>query len=1106
MSLTRLSDQMELVSTADFPHGKYPFEKFNQVQSRVFEICGKNCNCVIAAPTSVGKTVCAELFMSHEVRVRGGKAIYLAPLRALAKEKIDDWTSPDSIFGDLKIAICTGDYRLTESRIKELNEADIIVMTSEMLNSRCRNMDSEKNDFLKDCGTIVVDESHLLTVPGRGDHLEVGLMKFSEFARDPRMVFLSATMPNVDQIADWVGCSLVKKDTYLVKSEYRPCPLDIHYENYEVSESYELTEEYKVSKAVDIARNYPDDKFLVFVHSKNTGERVKKALLDAKVECEFHNADLDKDKRHEVEKKFKYGKLRVIIATSTLAWGCYKHGSRVVMPDGSLKDVKDIVVGDKLMCPVDEGFAPRKVVKEKTFKSDRGYFVKLECGDTMTVSEDHVFLAAKERNSPEWCDVSSLSKGDFVAVPSDLKIWTKELQGINRFWYLVGFAFGDGCLVDCGFHADGSQKATLDLCLGKMNRLSKNVIKMFSEEFDYNVKVVNDTNGIPHIRTKKKEIVDKFLEILPLGRKNGQDDMPKSTYASQLKIKSFLRGLFDADGGPEDHSNGNLSVGLTNISEKVVQSVRCILLGFGIRSSFGRKLMKPSVINGRLQMPARKYCYRLRIFGSDNIRKFEDNIGFGCPDKSTRISKYLVAKSSERSKDLIPARELIKDHLIHNSMGASHFKSFTNCDLYNSIKTQDCRRNTISKLLSSTEKRTKLNDLVEKPYFWSRIKEIKKCRGGLFKEIEIESPHAYVGCGAISHNCNFPARRVVITGVHRGMSEVETYDIFQMAGRAGRPGYDPRGDVYILLPDNNSEHHEDRLSSPKDIESQLLSYSGKEEDPHYKTLAFHLVSEIHHGQIATLKDIHHWYGKSLAYFQYNDLEDSIVDKTMDLLMRVGAVKEVDGKYEVTSVGKVSSMMYYSPFDVADLRRNFKFLFGNGLQINDMAVALALGNVDSIRMGFVTRAEKDEMEDFASKVQNAFGGGYLESSIKGAYAYYCLLNGHTLGPFNAMARGLQMDFERLASVLNMLDSMAAKWNKREFFTNLSLRIAYGVRPELIDLCKVPNVGKVRAERLYAAGIRKPADMLKNPHAVKKILNMKDDKIMEILKGAKSIISS
>ena len=238
MSLIQLSDQPNLVDVAQFIHGKYSFENFNRVQSRVFEVCHDNCNCVIAAPTGVGKTVCAELFMSDEIFSRGGKAIYLAPLKALAKEKIDEWTSKDSIFGSRKISICTGDYRLTEARQKELQEADIIIMTSEMLNSRCRNLESENNEFLRDCGTLVVDEAHLLTVPGRGDHLEIGLMKFSELARDPRIVFLSATMPNVDQIANWVACSLVKKDTYLITSDYRPCPLEFHYEEYETSESY----------------------------------------------------------------------------------------------------------------------------------------------------------------------------------------------------------------------------------------------------------------------------------------------------------------------------------------------------------------------------------------------------------------------------------------------------------------------------------------------------------------------------------------------------------------------------------------------------------------------------------------------------------------------------------------------------------------------------------------------------------------------------------------------------------------------------------------------------------------------------------------------------
>ena len=1100
MSLIKLSDREELVPTSDFIHGRYGFSHFNRVQSRVFEVHDRECNCVIAAPTGVGKTVCAEMFMADEVRRRGGKAIYLAPLRALAKEKIDEWTDEGSVFAGLKLAICTGDYRLTDSRRKELEEADVIVMTSEMLSSRCRNMDSEKNDFLKDCGTLVVDESHLLTVPGRGDHLEVGLMKFSRIARNLRIVFLSATMPNVDEIANWVACSLVRKDTYLIVSDYRPCPLEIHYEEYEVAETYDQTEDYKVSKVVDIVREHHKDKFLVFVHSKATGERIRKALEERRIESEFHNADLEKEKRHAVEHKFKHGDLRVLIATSTVAWGCYRHGSRVVLPNGSLKDIAEVHAGDKLLCPVGRGFKAKKVVRTKDFSADNGYFVHLECGDHMTVSEDHVFLSAKGRSSPEWNGVSSLSKGDFVAVPSDLGLWEKE-AAVDRFWYLVGFAFGDGCLTVRGTHADGFDKIALDICLGKMDPLADKVVKMFSEEFDYTPTVRNDTNGVPHLVTSKRAITDRFVKLLPVGRKNGNDDIPRSLYGSQSRIRSFLGGLFDSDGGTESHSNGNLSVGLTNISEKAVESVRTLLLGFGIRSSFGRKKMKKSVIDGRIQMPVRKYCYRLRVFGRNNLALFAKHIGFECPKKAQSLKDYLKSEAAGHPKDLVPARDLLKEHLDANGFISKDFHEITGSDLYNSLKKQDCARTTISKLIVSSKNKTRLNDLFERPYFWSRIKEIRACEGGTFREIEMEDPHAYVGCGAISHNCNLPARRVIIAGVHRGMAEVENYDIMQMAGRAGRPGYDPRGDVHILIPDRNPDHHIDRIADPKRIESQLLASTGKE-DPHYKTLAFHIVSEIHHGNIATKDDLHEWYGRSLAYFQYEELDDSIADKTLDLLIRVGAIKEADGKYEVTSVGKVSSMMYYSPFDVADLRRNFKYLFANGLESNDLAVCMALGNVDSIRMGFVSRAEKEEMESFSAQFKKAFGE-QLESTIKGAHAYYCLLNGLPLGPSTSMARGLQMDFDRLVSVLGLLDSMAAKWNRSSFFRDLSMRMSYGVRSELVGLCLLPNVGKVRAEKLFHAGFKNPKDLIKNPILVKKVLNMKEDKVKEIIECAKSL---
>jgi replicative superfamily II helicase len=660
-----LEDQSDLVESRLYPdYAKFSFEKFNPVQSRIFEIYNHDCNVVIAAQTSAGKTVCAEMFMAQEIRERGGKAMYLAPLRALAKEKIDDWTDEKHHFNDVNISICTGDYRLTEKRKEELEKSNVIVMTSEMLNSRCRNYKSESNTWLKEVKTIVIDEFHLLTVPGRGDHLECGLMKFTKISPDCRIIALSATMPNVQQITEWLEF-ITKRKTYLFKSNYRPCPLSIHYEEYEDDGTYEMNEESKIDSAIDILRKHPQDKFLIFTHTKNTGEKIKKQLLQFGVEAEFHNADLEAKKRHEVEKRFRTGQLRAIVATSTLAWGL-----------------------------------------------------------------------------------------------------------------------------------------------------------------------------------------------------------------------------------------------------------------------------------------------------------------------------------------------------------------------------------------------------------------------------------------------NLPARRVIITGVHRGVNEVDTYDIFQMAGRAGRPGYDPRGDVYILLPRKKYDYHIDRLSAPTDIVSQLLTHIGDADNPHYKTLAFHLVSEIHHGEIKTIEDIHKWYERSLAYFQSLDLEDSIVDQTIELLLQVGAIKEIDGVYEATIIGKISSMFYYSPFDVADLRRNFKIIFANKLEDNDLSLSYALGNIDSIRMNFVTKSEKEEMEDYAYSLNKCFSG-CSESSMKGGYAYFCLLRGSDLGPFNSLGKNLQMDFERTKSVLLALDSMNCKWNKKDFFETLSLRLAYGVRKELVEFCKIPNIGRVRAEKLYSAGFRNTKDLLGNFEKLKNVLNMKEDKIKEIL---------
>jgi replicative superfamily II helicase len=670
--IIKVSDQNIVVATSQYPHAKWKFEHFNPVQSRVMDFYNQDCNALIAARTSAGKTTVAEQFMAEEVRSRGGKAMFLAPLRALAREKVSDWTSKDHHFSDLKVSICTGDFRLTKERSKELNDANIIIMTSEMLSHRSRCHSSEQSEFLKQIGTLVIDESHLLGVIGRGDHLEVGLMKFVQNNPKARIILLSATMPNVEEIAEWVSYCLNQKQTYVLRSDYRPVPLTVHYESYDDDiRGYDAIEREKVNKALDIIEWYKDDKFIVFTHTKKTGELMKKELLASGIDCQFHNADLDSQERAKVEDKFRNDpKFKVIIATSTLAAGL-----------------------------------------------------------------------------------------------------------------------------------------------------------------------------------------------------------------------------------------------------------------------------------------------------------------------------------------------------------------------------------------------------------------------------------------------NMPARRVIILGVHRGVNEVESYEIIQMCGRSGRYGIDPMGDAYILVPESQVNNYKAKYSKSNRIESQLLERVGTQ----FKTLAFHLVSEIFSGEVKSTDDVHKWFKRSLAYFQNKSFDDSVVDSTLELLKKCGAIAEEDGIWKARTVGKVSSMFYMSPFDVSDLYFNFKNLFDSGKESDDQLVALAIGNIDSQRMNIVNKQEKEEISLFANQIRMKFTGKYLaDGAIKAAFCYNSMMNGANTQALASFQRNLQLDYNRLSQVLIALDSMSGSWGKINWIRTLEARIAYGVPVHLLDLCKVANIGRVRANKLFDAGIKSAKDIAKlDATKLGKIINMKSESAQKIIDEAQGL---
>ncbi|NIS35853.1 MAG: DEAD/DEAH box helicase, partial [Actinobacteria bacterium] len=183
---------------------------------------------VAAVPTASGKTLMAALAMLSAVE-RGGTALYIVPLRALAAEKRDEFAAYEAIGVD--VGISTGNYESTDDW---LAAKDIVVATSEKVDSLIRNGAS----WIDDLACVVADEVHLVDDAHRGPTLEVTLAKLRRQLPDLQTVALSATIGNADEIADWL-------DAELVESTWRPIDLrtGVYYGNainFDDGEQYEL--------------------------------------------------------------------------------------------------------------------------------------------------------------------------------------------------------------------------------------------------------------------------------------------------------------------------------------------------------------------------------------------------------------------------------------------------------------------------------------------------------------------------------------------------------------------------------------------------------------------------------------------------------------------------------------------------------------------------------------------------------------------------------------------------------------------------------------------------------------------------------------------------
>nr|MBA3302714.1 DEAD/DEAH box helicase [Acidimicrobiia bacterium] len=186
------------------PPPAYDFQ-LDGFQRRAIAALDEGSSVLVAAPTGSGKTVVAEHAVAEALAV-GAKAFYTTPIKALSNQKYGDLARRH---GAHNVGLLTGDNAVN-------GDAPVVVMTTEVL----RNMIYASSPALRGLRYVVLDEVHYLQDTYRGPVWEEVIV---HLAPEVRLVCLSATVSNAEELADWI--STVRGRTEAIIEERRPVEL-----------------------------------------------------------------------------------------------------------------------------------------------------------------------------------------------------------------------------------------------------------------------------------------------------------------------------------------------------------------------------------------------------------------------------------------------------------------------------------------------------------------------------------------------------------------------------------------------------------------------------------------------------------------------------------------------------------------------------------------------------------------------------------------------------------------------------------------------------------------------------------------------------------------
>ena len=361
------------------------FQFFNPMQTQLFHcMYHTSANVLLGSPTGSGKTVASELAMWWAFRERpGSKVVYIAPMKALVRERVQDWGKRLTQQMGIRLVELTGD---NTPDTRTIRDADIIVTTPEKWDGISRSW--QTRSYVQQVSLVIIDEIHLLG-GDRGPILEIIVSRMNYIASQKkgsvRLVGMSTACANAMDLANWLG---VKDGLFNFRHSVRPVPLEIFIDGFPEQRGFcPLMQSMNRPTFLAIKSHSPDKPVIVFVASRRQTRLTARDLINlcgmednprrfvrmseedlalnlARVKDDalresisfgigLHHAGLVESDRQLAEELFANNKIQVLVATSTLAWGVNLPAHLVVVKgtqffDAKIEGYKDMDLTDVL--------------------------------------------------------------------------------------------------------------------------------------------------------------------------------------------------------------------------------------------------------------------------------------------------------------------------------------------------------------------------------------------------------------------------------------------------------------------------------------------------------------------------------------------------------------------------------------------------------------------------------------------------------------------------------------------------------------------------------------------------------------------------------------